>query len=54
MDDVEKDLRILGMINWKKKSERAGWPEKVLFAGQSPKSVALPIIIIIIIIIIIN
>jgi hypothetical protein len=34
-DDVEKDLRNFGVVNWKTKSRRAGWLEKVLEQAKS-------------------
>jgi hypothetical protein len=33
IDGVEKDLRSLGMVNWRAKAQREGWLDKVLRAG---------------------
>jgi hypothetical protein len=42
---VEKDLRNLGVVNWKTEA-RAGWLEKVFRTGQDPQRIVVPIIII--------
>jgi hypothetical protein len=53
VDGMEKGLRNLGVVNWKK-GTRTGWLEKFFRAGQDTKRVVVLLIIIIIIIIIIG
>jgi hypothetical protein len=48
MNGVEKDLRDMGLVNWKTKAqERDGW-RKYFRAGQDPQRFVVPVIMMII------